>query len=578
MNRLVADTDETVSLRSPDANAAAALKTRGASPILLVLAALIPILAAAWALLSPSRLLSREMTWDFLFNLSGAWHLHHGHVAHVDFHDPVGTLSFILTDWGFSIVGATPRAFLVGVMIVTAFFFTTAVVVAWRRLPLVPAAIFVVFACLLALMPANVGDVPTTYSFAMSYNRYGWSAISILSLLLFVPPHDGRVGVWLDAATATALLIAMYYLKVTYFFAGGAALCLALLISPHIRNRWRLWIAVGAVAALNAIAPYNHDYLTDILNTVAAGGVRDGLLNYVTTFFSHADSYAPYVAALILAIWLWRSGRAPIGLPMAVTFLVGISFFLLTQNAQPYGMPLAVVIAFLFAHQFRRQRAAPSLIAALLVFPLLSIGTSAVSLAGYHIKAECAGCLSVVDATNLRGLAVPVEPAGLLATFADGEAEESLLNRARAVNPRYELSQYEYLETIREAAALLSKPRYRPGGVIVFDQVNPLPFMLGWRPARGETLWSGAGMPMQEPGSLFANAEHVLIPKFSTYSPGTEKARAKYGAYVEAHFPVRSQSQSWIVFSRRGAIDEAPRTATDERRSTAPDSTSTTSR
>ena len=555
MSRLVAPTDEAASLQSP---AIKALMTREASFVPLVLAALIPTLAAAWALLSPARLLSREMSWDFLFNLSGAWHLRHGHVAHVDFHDPVGELNFILTDLGFSIVGVNLHAFLIGVMIMTAFLFVTAVVVAWRRLPLVPAVIFVVFACLLALMPANIGDMPTTYSFAMSYNRYGWSAISILSLLVFVPPRDGQASGWLDAATATALLLVMYYLKVTYFFAGGAALCLALLVSPHIRGRWLLWVAVGAVAGLNAIAPYNHDYLADILNSVAAGGVRDNLQGHLANFFSHADSYAPYLAALILAIWLWRKGWAPPGLPAAVAFLLAIGFFLLTQNAQPHGMPLAVVIAFLFAHQLYRQRAALPLIAAVLVFPLLSIGTSALSLTGYHRKATCTQCLSVIGATNLQGLAVPLEAAGLLASFADGEAEDYLLNRARAVQPRYELSQYEYVETIQEAARLLSKPRFRPGGVMVLDQVNPLPFMLGWRPARGETLWSGAGMPMQEPEPLFADTDHVLIPKFSTYSPATAKTRAKYSAYLEEHFPVRSETQSWIVFSRRGAIADTP--------------------
>ena len=46
-----------------------------ASPAkVLMLAA--PIVAAAiWALLSPPVVLSREMTWDLLFNLAGAWHL-----------------------------------------------------------------------------------------------------------------------------------------------------------------------------------------------------------------------------------------------------------------------------------------------------------------------------------------------------------------------------------------------------------------------------------------------------------------------------------------------------------------------
>jgi hypothetical protein len=87
------------------------------SPANLALLAGVPVLLAIWALLSPGLVLSHEMTWDFLFNLAGAWHLQNGHVANIDFHDPVGPLNFVLTLLGFEWVGPRPFAFLVGVAI-----------------------------------------------------------------------------------------------------------------------------------------------------------------------------------------------------------------------------------------------------------------------------------------------------------------------------------------------------------------------------------------------------------------------------------------------------------------------------
>src|SRR5260370_6559903 len=78
----------------------------------------LPLLAATWALLSPAHVLSRTMTWDLLFNLAGAWQLHFGHVPHVDYHDPVGQLHFLLTAAGFHFFGPSPRAILVGMVIV----------------------------------------------------------------------------------------------------------------------------------------------------------------------------------------------------------------------------------------------------------------------------------------------------------------------------------------------------------------------------------------------------------------------------------------------------------------------------
>ncbi|MGZ5904308.1 MAG: hypothetical protein ACXWKQ_03090, partial [Reyranella sp.] len=388
------------------------------TPAILVLLAGVPVLVSVWALLSPRLVLSYEMTWDFVYNLSGAWRLQYGDVAHIDFHEPVGQLNFVLTRLGFELVGPTPFAFLVGATIVAA----------------------VVFVTLLVLMPANVGDKPNAYSFAMSYNRYGWSVLSILALILFVPPHD-RVGYWIDVANAGLLLVALFYLKVTYF-AGGVALGgLALLISPHIRAHLPVWLTVGTLIVANAVAPWNHPYLLDILHAAAAGAVRNSLSFHLNNFFANAEGYAAYAAGLVVAVWMWARGLAPLRLPLAIAGILAIGLFVLSQNHQSHGLPVGIVIAFLLYDQMRERfgPAAP----ALMVFPLFAIGASAISLAGYHSNAGREELLQVVDRTQLKGLAVPAERAGLLAAFSDGQFGPALLNRSRAKRPRFELSSAE---------------------------------------------------------------------------------------------------------------------------------------
>jgi hypothetical protein len=525
------------------------------SPAILVLLAGVPVLVSVWALLSPRLVLSYEMTWDFVYNLSGAWRLQYGDVAHVDFHEPVGQLNFVLTRLGFKLVGPTPFAFLVGATIVAAVVFASASVAALRRLPVLPAALFVVFVTLLVLMPANVGDKPNAYSFAMSYNRYGWSVLSILALILFVPPHD-RVGDWVDIANAGLLLVALFYLKVTYFAGGVAFGGLALLISPHIRARLPAWLAVGTLIVANAVAPWNHPYLLDILHAAAAGAVRNSLSFHLNNFFANAEGYAAYAASLVVAVWMWARGLAPLRLPLAIAGILTIGFFVLSQNHQSHGLPVGIVIAFLLYDQMRERfgPAAP----ALMVFPLFAIGTSALSLAGYHAQAGRQQLLQIVDRTQLKGLAVPAERPGLLAAFANGGLSPALLNRSRALQPRFELSPAEYVETIVEAAALLGDGRHCRGGVVVLDQVNPFPFMLGWPPANGDNLWSGPGAPVQPASELFAQPAHVLIPKFSTYGAWTERARLEYGLYLSQNFPAHEETQSWIVLSREGAIASRP--------------------
>ena len=528
-------------------------------PVAFALLAGVPVLAAAWMLMSTGRVLSHEMTWDFLFNLAGAWHLHHGHVAHVDFHDPVGQLNFLLTAFGFRLVGPTPLAFVVGNLFFALATFVAASLTAWRRLPLLPTVIFVVFASLLVLMPANVGDPPNAYSFAMSYNRYGWSALSILVLILFLPSsRSSHVGDALDIAVAGLLMVALFYLKMTYFAAALAALGLALLFYPHVRERGPAWLAVGGLVVANALAPHSRPYLLDIWNAAEAGQIRGGLGVHLNTFFTAAEGYAAYAAGLVVAVWLWWEGRTPLRLPIAVAFLLVIGMFLLTQNHQTQGVPLGVMIAFLLYDQFRQRPSGGRLAAAvpafaLMVFPLASIGMSSLSLAGYFLNAGRDERLRVVDHTQLKGLAVPAEPPGLLAAFASGTGDHTLLNRARVLRPRHELSPSEYVETLLEAASLFDDGRRRSSGIVVLDQVNPLPFMLGVAPPKGGALWSGWGVPVRPVAEIFADADHVLIPKFSTYSPWTEEAMRAYGAYLSQHFQHREETQSWIVLSRDDA-------------------------
>ena len=75
----------------------------------------------------------------------------------------------------------------------------------------------------------------------------------------------------------------------------------------------------------------------------------------------------------------------------------------------------------------------------MLVFPLAAIVGSATSLIGYHARLG-EGYLRTVDKTNLRGLAVPMEPEGLLADVAAGRDRFVLFGRSvpsvRATNFR----------------------------------------------------------------------------------------------------------------------------------------------
>jgi hypothetical protein len=222
-----------------------------------------------------------------------------------------------------------------------------------------------------------------------------------------------------------------------------------------------------------------------------------------------------------------------------------------------------MVIAFLIYDALRQRSAGTRLqgvavppLLVLLAFPLAFIATSALGLAAYRVNADSDKMVRVVDRTNLKGLAVPAEPDGVLAAFAAGNAGYALFNRSRAVRPQYDLSPFEYVQTILEAADLMAGKRDRHSRVALLDQVNPMPFMLGLPPARGVNLWLADTKDIPPAERFFADVDYVLIPKFSTHSPTNDVVTAAYKPYLKEHFRHSEEGPSWFLLSRNGPLDK----------------------
>lgn len=509
--------------------------------------------ATAWLLFAPDRVVSRLMTWDLLFNLEGAWRLLGGQVPHVDFHDPLGALAFWPTALGMHLLGPSVFATVFGKLLVAAVLFAAATTAASYRLTLLPAVLCVLFACNLVLIPTNTGSLADHFSFAMSYNTTGWAALSILALVLFLPPaHTDRHN-WPDLAIAGLLLPALFHLKITYFLVGFGLLAAALVLAPHLRARWAAWAGIGAAALANAAAPWNWPYLADIAAAIGTGAVHDSIKGALLLAAANATEISIHAAMLLVALALWQLRLAPPHLPAAVAVLLAGAAATFSQNNQLRGLPLACVAAFLVHHQVstilaRRGHGGMILVPlAALALPIAHVANATISLAIYHQAASQDARHIVVDSTNLRGLAVPRAQAEAV---RNQEVDYDWVANLRPIGGGVRFSQATYIETILEAAALFHPTAGRPGGIHLLDQVNPMAFVLGRPAPRGVALWMDALFPFQPAATSFAEVNHVLVPKLSTYADLTQLALAQYGSYIAAHFPVRTETPHWTLLSR----------------------------
>lgn len=528
-----------------------------ATTVALIAGAIVAVGACLLAL--PGRIVSREMTWDLLFNLEGAWHLHNGQVPHVDFHDPLGSLHFALTEIGFRLVGVSPHAFIVGELLAVCGLFAAALVAVRRRLPLLPGVLFVVFVCQLVLKPVNVGENIQDFTFAMAYNAMGWSALSVLSLILFLPPRGAPAAGWLDVAAGALLLLALFHLKITYFAAALAELGAALVFVPHIRRRAMRWVAASTLVLAHVLAPDNAPYLDDIFGAVAAGAANGDPVAFASLLFDNVSELCLLVIGMLIAAWLWRRGEAPVRLPLAASLLMAVACGVMLQNTQERGLVLSVVVALLLYDHFRgdpatgRPAVSKWMLLALLVLPASGVLKQSVSLAGYAFEALTSPALFTFEkGAAFEGLSVPRGSEALMDAVSTRPADYRLFSAIRAAGVGdEEVSQYEYVQSLLDAAALFEDPARREGTMVVLDQVNPLPVMLRRPPPRGGALWLDLRLPWYPAEQALGDATYVLVPKFPTYRAVTRAAHERYGAYIAKNFPVRTENRSWLLYSRR---------------------------
>ncbi|MFV3130386.1 hypothetical protein [Niveispirillum sp. KHB5.9] len=505
---------------------------RHASTGALLLLCGLPLLLAGLALLSRDIVLSDQFASDVLLNLSGAWHLNSGHRQHVDFHAAVGSLNFLMSLAGFQIVGFKASAFLVGQMLMALLLSAMAVMVVGRRLPLGPSVVFVLYVTLLAMMPTNVGNYPDSFTFAAAYNRHGWSAISILCLILFAPPRPSKAGDMVDIACGLLLLLAMFYLDIAYCLAGICALVLALWISGHARARWWAWAAVGLLVLANAATAYGHAYLTDIQGAFVSQPDRMGVKRLlVAGVLGNATELSIHGAGLITAIWLWRQGRVTMALPLTTLFLIVAAILLFAQTMQLRGLPLGAVIPFLLYGALLPFRGPSGWVVPvlLLAMPAVTALTAMYTIADYVITTPRSERLLISRVNDTRDLAMPLP----------SDMPASPLERAT------------YFSSLLEAASLFSPARYPSGRIVVIDRINPLPFILGFPPPRGGDLFWDRGSPPRPAEEILGDADYVLVPTKSFSSPRlTRVASERFTPYLTAHFPIREEADSWILYAR----------------------------
>jgi len=495
--------------------------------------------------------------WDVFILIDGGARVAEGQVPDVDFSNPIGPLTYILTALPMELDHAVGiDAFAQGDVLFLLAVSLAALLVARRRLPGPLAFAFTLFVAIIATADRPLGFPVGITSYAMIYNRYGWALYAILLVLLFVRPiSPGRWGRTGTGLAAGLLLGALFYCKITYFAAGVAALGLSLVLDDG-RRKFLAGAATGLLTVLavlylgEGVSP--GPYLGDILSAGRAQSHEARGAELTTTLKANALPIALLGAVLFATVLRTVRGTAPRRyirgrrLVLIVAFVVGSTIALAVGN-QPEGRELPgfaaavlIIIASLTGPRGSLLTIETVVVIALLFPPFLLWTPSKDVYARVRADTGSNGTPEHFDSPRLDDFVIPSNSPWKTAYW-----------RSRDMPAR-----------INEGLRLLRSSNVaRDSTVLTMALTDPFTYARGGRHAEHTPLWWDlyySFSAAQHPASrkLFADVDYVMEPLLRPTDAGCCKSTiaemlALYGGYLKTHYAAVARSPDWTLLKRR---------------------------
>lgn len=532
---------------------------------LIVLATLALTAACAALLVGPGRTFSNIYAHDIFIFLDGAHRVLDGQTPNRDFHTPLGLLAYLLPAAGLWLTGTAG-----GMMPVATALFLVALCpalayVAASRLPVVYALLFVGFSVAAAATPAAVGEgLP---SFAMFYNRWGYVLLGLL-FALALPVRRGPARTGADAAVAAFVLLATFYLKVSYL-AVAAVFTLLLLTSRQTRKAAALaLVAAGLGVALVHLAwGGTAGYLDDLRVAAASSGVLRGTVGLlVSVAVQNVATIVPFGLVLAIAAIRGASWRTL----LLCLYMAGAGLALANQNTQVLGIltliPAAIVAALAVRNRDEpHPGTAPALLALVATLALPPTFSGFDTVARHALNASRGGRPALDHVASLDGFyaaELRVPPAGtpgletVRSAYRDGTADLGMVNLVRALPIIQILAQPEYLWTLQDAIRLVRERPELGGKILTLDMVSPLNALLRRSAPRGVDSWYHDGRTFsattyRSADTVFADVDVVMVPKAPVTTSSYDLLVQLYGERLRRDYDVVATSDYWRAYARK---------------------------
>jgi len=494
---------------------------------------------------------------SFIF-LDGGWRVLHGQRPQVDFSTNLGPLIFLFTAAGIAIAKNGGYALVVAQALMGATIAGLVYYISIRRLPRVPAVALSTVIVLLALAPYNVGEFPFLQTYAMIYNRIGYSLLGVMLIeaTQAAPPGPSSERNELIGGMLTGFICSfLLFLKITYFLFAIVLIVALLRYRPQCRQRF-VGITVAGLAFSLLMLSYLRFDIPALFRELrmSAGGKHMARLAPFGVAMGSVELTILVLVLGLLAGWLVTTvnhNRFPWSRPWAIFISILIGFGLILTNHQGGGQPLNAFICILIASEVaifsgsgRKPFSSLDVPAVLVVIGL---------------------CTPLIAFTIPTAIAYALPALGRVVRWQTYSSEMRLAApavsdfRSKDMTPRFDIKddtyQGNYATFVNEGLDLLQSHSSPRESVMSLEFSNPFSFSLQRQPARGGTTCLQFGVTFDNthklsPDQLFGDAKLVMLPRLFSAPLLAYAVGHNYLAPLHAKFRKVAESSQWELYRR----------------------------
>jgi hypothetical protein len=503
------------------------------------------------------------MTHDMFIFWDGAYRVSRGQMPYLDFHTPIGLLTYFLPFWGLKLSGQFPGSLEMSNLLTATWIAVTAVHILASRYRFLPSVIALIFLLLIIIVPMNLGE--TDMAHAMFYNRYAWVVLSLLYLFYLEPERQSKTQRLLDIVCMASLITFLFYLKLSYFMFALVFANLMALVSKPKRHlcAYALLIFTAVVIVLEILFNGLHFlYIKEILTALQSSGVVREQRN---TF---DNAIGELIFAAIGIYFIYKARPLRFFDYCYIALVVVSSLIIINQNSQTTGL-VTVIALLLWGHEvsvrtrmrteYRRGQQIASIPLSTVIIALLIFFT------GQTVIPRAKGMIEFYSMTTAhrQDLATPAMP-----NLYIGERRMPLVELLQERDPvklfnaithskrQQTLAQGEYIETIELGLSLIKEVNPNRASVLVFDMANPFSLLLGAKPPRGDysfyhfkrNINANTRLPSDK---LFAEVSFLMIPKLPMTPITSQFLLDNYSTYIYHHFFKRTENLAWEIYQKR---------------------------